>query len=470
MANQSKESHFIRVLSRREVLLLSFGAMIGWSWVLLTGDWLQTAGTLGTVLAFLVGGTVMVFIGLTYAELAAAMPEAGGEHIYTMRALGRGYSFVCTWALLMGYMTVPVFESVALPTAVEYLFPDLKLGYLWSLQDSDVYLSFVGVGIAGALLMTVINVIGIKTAAFVQTLITLMFFLIGMAFLFGAFTQGSAANTEPLMVNGIVGSMGVLIMVPALMVGFDVIPQSAEEIDLPFEMIGKLLLISVFMAVAWYVLISLGVAYSLDAEGLANTTMGTADGMAVVWGGSWAGKLLVIAGIGGILTSWNAFIIGGSRVLYALARSRMLPSVFAKLHPRFHTPYWGVLLIGSLSCVSPFFGRTILIWLIDAGSFAIVIAYGMVAISFLVLRRREPDMPRPFKVRHGEIVGGIAVALSLGLASVYLPWSPSALVWPYEWAMVLGWTLFGAILYSLVGRQPERRSPSTDPESRPATG
>ena len=75
--------------------------MIGWSWVLLTGDWLQTAGTLGTVLAFVVGGTVMVFIGLTYAELAAAMPQAGGEHVYTMRALGRGYSFVCTWALLM---------------------------------------------------------------------------------------------------------------------------------------------------------------------------------------------------------------------------------------------------------------------------------------------------------------------------------------------------------------------------------
>jgi amino acid transporter len=452
LADQSKESHFIRVLSRRDVLLLSFGAMIGWSWVLLTGDWLQAAGTLGSVLAFAAGGTVVAFIGLTYAELAAAMPKAGGEHVYTMRALGRGHSFVCTWALLMGYVTVPVFESVALPTAVEYLFPDLKLGYLWSLQGSDVYLSFAGVGIAGAMLMTFINVIGIKTAAFVQTLITLMFFLIGLVFVFGAFTQGSVTNTEPLIVNGIAGSMSVLIMVPALMVGFDIIPQSAEEIDLPFDLIGKLLVVSVFMAVAWYILISFAVAYSLDAQRLANTTMGTADAMAVVWGGSWAGKLLVIAGIGGILTSWNAFIIGGSRVLYALAHSKMLPSVFGELHPRFHTPYWGVLLIGLLSCISPFFGRTILIWLIDAGSFAIVIAYGMVALSFLVLRQKEPDMPRPFKVPHGEIVGAIAVVLSVGLASVYLPWSPAALVWPYEWAMVLGWTIFGAMLYALAGQ------------------
>ncbi len=433
--------------------MLSFGAMIGWSWVLLTGEWLQAAGTLGTVLAFAVGGTVVIFIGLTYAELAAAMPTAGGEHVYTMRALGRGPSFICTWALVMGYVTVPVFESVALPTAVEYLFPGLKLGYLWSLQGSEVYLSFVGVGVAGALLMTLINIIGIKTAALLQTLITVMFFLVGLVFLFGAFTHGEAANTEPLIVNGIAGSLSVLIMVPALMVGFDIIPQSAEEIDLPSELIGKLLVFSVFMAVAWYACISLAVAYSLDARGLANSTMGTADAMAAVWGGSWAGKLLVIAGIGGILTSWNAFIIGGSRVLWALAHSGMLPAAFAELHPRFNTPYRGVLLIGFLSCVSPFFGRTILVWLIDAGSFAIVIAYGMVALSFLVLRHREPDMPRPFKVRHGSVVGGIAVVLSVALASLYLPWSPSALVWPYEWAMVLGWSAFGAILYVCVGRR-----------------
>ena len=75
--------------------------------------------------------------------------------------------------------------------------------------------------------------------------------------------------------------------------------------------------------------------------------MPTADAMAAVFGGSWAGKLLVVAGIAGILTSWNAFVIGGSRVLYALAESRMVPAVFARLHPRFHTPYVGIIAIGA---------------------------------------------------------------------------------------------------------------------------
>ena len=445
---------FIRVLKRREVITLSFGAMIGWSWVLLTGDWLTMAGTLGTLLAFLIGGTAVIFIGLTYAELAAAMPKAGGEHVYTKRAFGMNGSFVCTWALMLGYLSVPMFESVALPVAAEYLFPNMKAGFLWRVGDADVYASFVAVGMASAALMTVINILGIRTAAFIQVIVTSLFFIIGLFFLTGAFANGSAANTEPLLVGGVAGTLGVLIMVPTLLVGFDVIPQSAEEINLPFHEIGKLLVISVGLAVLWYLLVSLGVALALPPDARETSTMATADATAAAWGGQWAGNLLVIGGIGGILTSWNAFIVGGSRVLYALAHSGMLPPAFAALHPRFHTPHWAILFIGVLSAISPFFGRTILIWLIDAGSFAIVIAYGMVAATFLVLRAREPDMPRPFRIRHGSVIGWIALVMALGLFTLYLPWSPAALVWPYEWAIVLGWAVLGALLYRLARTQP----------------
>ena len=96
----AQSPRFAKVLKRREVITLSFGAMIGWSWVLMTGVWLNEAGTLGTVIAFSVGGLAIALIGLTYSELASAMPRAGGEHIYTQRALGSTWSFVCTWALL----------------------------------------------------------------------------------------------------------------------------------------------------------------------------------------------------------------------------------------------------------------------------------------------------------------------------------------------------------------------------------
>ena len=76
-------SRFQKILKGREVLALAFGAMIGWSWVLVTNYWLLSAGTLGTIIAFSIGGLAVALIGLTYGELASAMPKAGGEHIYT---------------------------------------------------------------------------------------------------------------------------------------------------------------------------------------------------------------------------------------------------------------------------------------------------------------------------------------------------------------------------------------------------
>ena len=100
---------FDPILKSRHVIALAFGAMVGWSWVLLSGLWIERGGTLGAVLAFLGAGTVMVLIALLYAELAAAMPKTGGEHVYTERAFGPGWSFFCTWALLLGYVSVVAF-------------------------------------------------------------------------------------------------------------------------------------------------------------------------------------------------------------------------------------------------------------------------------------------------------------------------------------------------------------------------
>ncbi|MCZ6517095.1 MAG: amino acid permease [Gammaproteobacteria bacterium] len=439
-----KDGHFIRVLGRRDVLALAFGAIVGWSWVLLTGEWVQTAGSLGAIAAFAIGGVAMVFIGLTYAELASAMPEVGGEHVYSYRALGAGASFVCTWSLILAYVTVVAFESVALSTGLAYLIPDFSFGRLWKVAGEDVYFSWIAVSVPTALVMTGVNVLGIKPAAVVQAIVTGIILLSGVLFVTGSLPAGDSANLQPLFRNGMTGTLSVLIMVPMMFIGFDVIPQAAEEIDLPRRLIGVLLVLSVLMALVWYVLMILGVALTFSATELDQVELATATANASVWGGQWAGNLMVIGGIAGIMTSWNAFLVGASRAVYALARSGMLPGWLGHLHPRFNTPYAAILLIGSFACISPLFGRQILIWLINAGGLAVIIAYGMVAVSFLVLRRREPDMPRPFRVAKGTVTGVAALVLSILLLLLYLPGSPAALTWPYEWLICLGWVALGA--------------------------
>ena len=439
-------TRFAKVLKTPEVIALAFGAMIGWSWVLLTGVWLTAAGTIGTLIAFCVGGLAVTLIGLTYSELASAMPKAGGEHIYTERALGSRWSFVCTWALLFSYVNVCMFEAVALPSAVEYLFPDIRLGTLWNVLGSDVDLGFILIGIGATALVTWVNYLGIRTAAILQAVVTGLIVITGVLFISGAIAFGEASNAQPWIATPVSGILIVLIMVPSMLIGFDVIPQSAEEIDLPPNKIGRLLIFSVACAVAWYIAIAMAVGFGLNADALATTKMATADAASALWSSSWAGSLLVLGGIGGILTSWNAFIIGASRVLFALAESGHVPKVFAKLHPKYKTPYVGILAIGALTMVAPLFGRTILVWLVNSGSFAVTVAFVFVALSFLVLRKTEPDMPRPFKVSHPNLVGYGGVIMSLGLLSAFFPWSASALAWPEEWMTILVWSVIGALL------------------------
>jgi len=440
------DGHFIRVIRRREVLALAFGAMIGWSWVALTGTWIDMAGSLGAMLAFAIGGVVVIFVGLTYAELASAMPQAGGEHVYSHRALGATASFICTWAILLGYVSVVAFEAVALPTVADYLVPGFSRGYLWTVAGWDVQVTWVLVGVVAAVVMTGINIIGIKTAAKLQLLVTTLVLAVGVLLIGGAGIAGSAENMQPLFDNGPKGVLSVLVMVPFMFVGFDVIPQSAEEVDIPFSEIGRMLMLSIILGVLWYVLIIAAVSMGLSVSDRLASSLPTADATAALFDSSWAASVLVLAGIGGILTTWNAFLIGGSRALYALARAGQLPRSLGALHPRYNTPHNAVLLIGVLSVFAPLFGRPALVWLVDAGGLGIVIAYAFVAGSFLVLRKREPEMPRPYVVRNGRFIGTAALVLSLGVALLYLPGSPAALVWPYEWLIVIVWIVLGAIM------------------------
>lgn len=435
-----------RVLDLKDTLALAFGAMVGWSWVILSGLWLGNGGSLGAVIGFVVAGVPIMLIGLLYAELASAMPVVGGEHAYSLRALGRHGSFICTWSIVFVYVSVCAFEAVALPTVLDYWFPGYQTGYLWTIAAWEVHASWVAVGVAGTVLITFINYIGVKSSAVVQTTVTLLVLTAGAMLLSGALFEGSAAKLDPLFVDSWRGVIAVAVMAPFMFVGFDVIPQAAQEIHLPARSIGRVLVGSIAMALAWYCLVILAVAALMDSSEMAGNGLITAQANSVAWG-PLGGNLLVLGGVGGIITSWNAFVVGGSRAVYAMANDGMLPAWLGRLHPKFHTPSNAVLAIGLLSAAAPFFGRKVLVWIVDSGSFAVVIAYMLVAVSFLLLRKNEPGMERPFRLRQGRPIGWLALLGSTGLFFLYLPGSPSALAWPVEWAIVLLWFIIGALLY-----------------------
>ena len=449
----AQQTDLAKVLNQKDVLALAFGAMIGWGWVVLAGDWVLSAGSLGAVVAFILGGFAIMLIGLTYAELASAMPISGGAGVFSFRALGVTAGFICTWSLILGYASVVAFEAVALPTVLDYLIPNYPQGpMLWTVAGWDVRLNWALIGIAGSIIMIVLNIFGVRQAVLMQKLVTLLIAVVGIMFVAGAFYSGSLDNAEPFFVGdsfggAMAGITVVLVMAPFMFVGFDVIPQTAEEINLPAKKIGSVLILSVAMAVVWYVAIAFGVGIVLDQAGLENATLSTADAMRAAFGGAtWAGQLLVIGGIAGIVTSWNAFIVGGSRAVYAMSRAKMLPAFLSYVHPKYKTPVNAVILVSLPSVFAPLFGREALTWLVNAGGLAIVMAYGLVAISFVVLRYREKTMPRPFTVQRGLLVGWGAALSSIVMVGLYLPGSPSALSWQ-EWTLFGVWFALGIAFY-----------------------
>lgn len=443
-----KEDKFERVLNKKDVFVLAFGAMIGWGWVVLSGEWILKAGTVGAMIAFALGGLMVLFVGLTYAELTAAMPKCGGEHVFSYRALGRNASFICTWAIVLGYISVVAFEAVAFPTVMQYLFPSYMKVHLYSVAGFDIYLTWLLVGVISSILIAAVNYFGVKPAARFQGILTIVIAIIGLSLITGSLFNGEVSNVQPLFKDGVNGIIAVAVMTPFMYAGFDVIPQAAEEMNIPFKKIGQILILSVVMAVVWYVAIIGGVSLAMSSTQIETSGLVTADAMANVFFNSpIASKVLIIGGIAGILTSWNSFYVGGSRAIYSMAESGMLPSFLARLHPKYKTPCNAVILVGVISSLAPFLGRKMLVWLSDAGGLTIVVAYLIVSISFLVLRKKEPEMSRPYKVKHGKLVGTIAVIMCVVLAIMYLPGSPAALVWPYEWGILIAWTVLGSVFF-----------------------
>ena len=457
MLVSNRESEFSKVLNTGDVLVVAFGAMIGWGWVVSSGQWITSGGVLGTVLGFIIGGIMIYFVGLCYAELTTAMPKCGGEHVFSYKAFGSIGAYICTWSIILSYIGVVCYEAVSFPTILQYVFPKIARGYLYSVGGFDIYFTWLLIAIGMALLILFLNIIGMKKAARFQKILTCVIAAVGIALVAGAAYSGNVNNLQNQLLVGdtngeiIQNIAKVAIMTPFFLFGFDVIPQAAEEINVPLKKLGKMMIFSIIMAVSFYVLVVLAVGYVMNAEQiktsmLSATGLVTADAMGVAFNNANMAKVLIIGGLCGIVTSWNSFLIGGSRALYSMSVSYMLPRKFAVLHKKYNTPVNSLLLIGALSVISPFFGRSMLVWIVDAGNFACCFAYCIVSLSFIVLRRKEADMRRPYKVKHYKFVGIVAVIMSGTMSAMYIiPETNCTLVWQ-EWIIVGGWILLGIIM------------------------
>lgn len=443
-------------LNTLDVLLVAFGAMIGWGWVVSSGQWIQAGGALGTAIAFCIGGLMIYLVGLTYAELTTAMPKSGGALNFSYAAFGPVGSFACSWTLALSYIGVVCFEACSFATIMQYVVPDFLQGYLYTIEGYDVYASWVLVAILASALIVYINFLGTKNAAKLQNVLTCIIAGVGLLLVAGSAFTGNMDNMVAQKFVGdtngdILGNiLKVAIMTPFFLFGFDIIPQAAEEINVPMKRVGRLIMLSIGMAVVFYAMVVLAIGYVMTPsqieKSMAETGMVTADSIAVAFSNVAMTKVLIIGGLCGIVTTWNSFLIGGSRVLFSMSKARMLPSIFSRLHTENKTPYISILFLGGISMLAPFFGRVMLVWIVDAANFACCLAYCIVALSFIVLRKKKPNMQRPFCVKRGNTVGFLAVLMAGMMGLMYIiPGTKCSLSWQ-EWVIVGGWAVMGVLL------------------------
>lgn len=401
-----------RVLGRTDMLALGFGTIVGWSWVMLATTWLTAAGFWGTILAFLLGSMIILGIGVVYGELAAALPLSGGELIYVYRALGGKAAFCVGWIMAFAYLGVAAWEGIALATAFDVMFSIPELLPLWDVAGYTVHLSWAAIGMGGAVVMLLLNLFGNRSAIIFQVMATAAIILVALILFFGGITFGSEYNIgEGFRSRS--GFVYVLLMVPSMFIGFDVIPQSTEEMNIPPKGSGSIIVNCILFCLCWYLIVIVGVAFAAPLEVRVSGNIPVADVMAYVYGDPIFGNVLILGGILGILTSWNGFFIACTRIIFAMGRAKMLPAFFGRLHKKYKTPWAACLLVGGICIVAPLLGKNALIWFVDSSSFCALFTYCWVVVSFLVLRKNEPELARPFKVKWGIPLGCLVVTVSV---------------------------------------------------------
>jgi len=418
-----------------EVLALAFGAMIGWGWVVLSGTWIENAGTMGSLLAFVVGGVLVIFIGMIYGELTSMNPQNGGTAHFVDQAFGATWSKVTSWTLALAYVSVIAFEAIAFSSVLTHLFgTGIQWGYLYTLGGTEVFLSEILISMLGTLLILWVNGKGETVIGKFQTFVTILILIAGVALVF-ANTQ-VPLNSEAIIEvkSGFKGFMAVFIMTPFMFMGFDVIPQISGSSNVPLKKMGAMVSVSVTLAALWYMAIIFSVGNILASDHLTQG-IAAADALAYAFNNNLIlGKIMILAGIGGIISSWNAFMTGGTAVISPLLQRDSISKKKASKN--------ALTILGLVSLLSPCLGKAYMTSFINAGSFAMILVYGVVVLSYVVIKRKAPEIYRPYKVPMWPIVVICSTLTIIGTAIASMPGSPVALT-AFEWLIISIWMVCG---------------------------
>jgi APA family basic amino acid/polyamine antiporter len=390
------------------------GTIIGSGIFLVPAEMMQAVGSARLVyLAWMVGGALSLAGAITYAELGAMKPHAGGEYVYIRDAYGPlpGFLYAWTWFALAKPASIATLTTGLV--RILGTFPELSFLNQTALAKPLTITYGQVVALAAAALMTGLNYIGIKRAGDFQVVFTLLKIVIIVAVALLAFTASSGtwrnfATTFGGATGGFAGFMAALIAALWAYDGWNDLNMVSGEIRNPGHAIPIALIVGVAVVAALYMLTNAAVQYVLPAAGIAASERPASDATAIAVG-AW-GAAIVSAGMAlSILVSLNGTIMSGARVPFAMARDGYFFKAMAQVHPRFHTPSVALIVQLVLSVALLLFAGSFR-QLFSLAIFAEWLFYMISASTVFVLRRKEPDAPRPYSAWGYPVVPAMFIA------------------------------------------------------------
>jgi basic amino acid/polyamine antiporter, APA family len=406
------------------------GTVIGSGIFLVPRTMIQNVGTPELVfLVWIVGGLLSLAGALSYAELAAAMPEAGGEYVYLTEAYGP------IWGYLYGWTQMWVAKSGSIATLATGFFlylanfwPSLEVviiratlpfGYPFEIRYGQLLAMALIMGLAG------LNYFGVKVGGTVQIVITvlkvgLIAFVILAGILFGP--KGGAPVSIPSAPLTLSGFIAALVAALWAYDGWNNVSMVSSEIKNPRRYLPLALIGGTLAVVGIYLAANFAYFHVLSGAEVADSSRVAAVMMQRLFGG-WGANAVSIAAMISIFAALNGSILTGSRVPYAMARDGRFFRSMASVNPRFHTPGVAILGLSGWGAVLVLSGKYD-----DLAEFVVFgswILYGMTTAAVIVLRRKKPAMPRPYHTWGYPVVPLVFVAAALLIEVVTVmnkPW------------------------------------------------